>query len=476
MVCDNGDLILPSRIFPNRQRHVRAEDVYLTRLASQPKGPSVLWVHIYHSSPQIFLSNHFEDQDALEKISEEIGKSIPAPRDLPFPFVAFSLCVVIATVFVATYFSAVFADASAFVEFGAWHKDLVATGEIYRFIAHAFLHKNLFHLGLNILMLVVMGFAVEHVWGHGRWLAVFVIGSVVGSLGMYLSDMSVLVGASGGAYGVLGAYLYLRWFRNREYEERLRPLSTSVLLFVVMVDMVVSNVYGDAAAAVHLTAVLAGGLYAIALDRISLLGRVGVAIDGTVMLFAGLLALQSLHIAVTWNQTRLERLAGYWLETSGHPEYVNLAGWLLATSDEPDALMITRAIKRVGEIDVRGAKDTLATLYARSGNFERAVSIENEVFTATPDALFATQLARFERRHNVFAVDHNVDGETLRVDEPATIDFICGDRFERLPVERSEQLAALCKSGPQLLAIRPGVADKGIKLRLDDRVLALPLD
>ena len=83
-------------------------------------------------------------------------------------------------------------------------------GEWWRLITTAFLHGSLIHLGMNMLMLWIVGAPVEQAIGRGRFLALYVISGLAGSAGaLLLSPDAITVGASGAIYGVLGAALVL---------------------------------------------------------------------------------------------------------------------------------------------------------------------------------------------------------------------------------------------------------------------------
>jgi membrane associated rhomboid family serine protease len=83
-------------------------------------------------------------------------------------------------------------------------------GEWYRLITAAFLHANLFHLGMNMVVLWIVGAPVEQAIGRGRFLALYLVSGLAGSAGaLLLSPDVVTVGASGAIFGILGAALVL---------------------------------------------------------------------------------------------------------------------------------------------------------------------------------------------------------------------------------------------------------------------------
>lgn len=82
----------------------------------------------------------------------------------------------------------------------------VAAGEPWRIITGGFLHAGLFHLGMNMLLLWLLGSQLEPALGRMRFLALYVTGLIAGSFGVLLVDpTSPTVGASGAIFGLMGA-------------------------------------------------------------------------------------------------------------------------------------------------------------------------------------------------------------------------------------------------------------------------------
>jgi membrane associated rhomboid family serine protease len=77
-------------------------------------------------------------------------------------------------------------------------------------VTSQFLHGGFLHIFFNMLFLVVFGPEVEHLTGHVRFVAFYLICGVIGGLAQLLTtpDSHVpSVGASGAIAGVLGAYI-----------------------------------------------------------------------------------------------------------------------------------------------------------------------------------------------------------------------------------------------------------------------------
>lgn len=109
---------------------------------------------------------------------------------------------------------------------------LAESGEGWRIVAAAFLHFGPLHLLMNLLGLIVLGRRVESAWGS--WLTLITyLAAAIGSIGLApcfidqtdLLERTVLVGASGGVMGLLGALLVQSLFellRSRNRPDRMQ--------------------------------------------------------------------------------------------------------------------------------------------------------------------------------------------------------------------------------------------------------------
>ncbi len=82
----------------------------------------------------------------------------------------------------------------------------VASGEWYRLFTGAFLHAGIIHIGMNMLVLWLVGSQLERVLGHWRYLSLYVAALLAGSFAVMLHDPGIItVGASGAIFGLFGA-------------------------------------------------------------------------------------------------------------------------------------------------------------------------------------------------------------------------------------------------------------------------------
>jgi membrane associated rhomboid family serine protease len=87
--------------------------------------------------------------------------------------------------------------------------DGVAEGAVWQLLTSAFTHLDLWHIGFNMVALWVLGPQLEMVLGRTRFLAVYLLSALSGSVLVYwLSAVNTpTIGASGAIFGLMGALL-----------------------------------------------------------------------------------------------------------------------------------------------------------------------------------------------------------------------------------------------------------------------------
>lgn len=127
----------------------------------------------------------------------------------------------------------------------------------YSLITSAFLHANDMHILLNMISLAIVGPPVEAEMGKLRFIALYMLSAVGGSVGFYLlaPPNEAGIGASGAIFGLLGAYFVLA---------KLRGWQTSTILVLLAVNVVYSF-SGGIAWQDHLGGVITGSLVTLGL-------------------------------------------------------------------------------------------------------------------------------------------------------------------------------------------------------------------
>lgn len=101
-------------------------------------------------------------------------------------------------------------DNLTLLKFGANLDILVKNGDYYRLLTCAFLHIGIMHLLLNMYALYVIGPQVESFYGKFKFIIIYIISAISGSmLFIAFSHNVISAGASGAIFGLLGSLLYL---------------------------------------------------------------------------------------------------------------------------------------------------------------------------------------------------------------------------------------------------------------------------
>jgi rhomboid protease GluP len=94
------------------------------------------------------------------------------------------------------------------VEFGAKYNPLIYKGEWWRFFTASFLHIGYLHLIMNSIALYYLGSAVERIYGTTRFVLIYVIAGLFGSISSFAFNSQISAGASGAIFGCFGALLF----------------------------------------------------------------------------------------------------------------------------------------------------------------------------------------------------------------------------------------------------------------------------
>ncbi|MGV8907598.1 MAG: rhomboid family intramembrane serine protease [Propionicimonas sp.] len=113
---------------------------------------------------------------------------------------------------------------------GSWQPG-VAEGAYWQLLTSAFTHVEILHIGVNMLMLWFLGPSLERALGRVRFLAVYLISALSGSVVvLWLSDPGTsTLGASGAVFGMIGALLVLAYKVHGDVRSLLLYLGINVV-------------------------------------------------------------------------------------------------------------------------------------------------------------------------------------------------------------------------------------------------------
>jgi len=134
-------------------------------------------------------------------------------------------------------------NASVLIDMGALVRPLVKEGEYWRLVTPMFLHGGLLHIGFNMLALFQLGPLVEQAFGRGRFLVLYLLCGITGSLASYLfSPAGLSVGASGAICGFIGVMAAWGKRRGGHIGETIRRVMIRWAIFILIFGLLVPNI------------------------------------------------------------------------------------------------------------------------------------------------------------------------------------------------------------------------------------------
>ena len=166
-------------------------------------------------------------------------------------------------------------DAYFMLNHGAiYPTNILEDGEYWRLITATFMHFGFTHLLNNMIILIAAGNILEKAMGHWKYLLLYLLAGLGGSTLSFVQmvhsgSYSVVAGASGAIFGIVGALLWVVIVHRGRYES----LTGKGLLFMIAICLY----YGIATGGVdnwgHLGGLIGGFLLGILLYRGRVTGK-----------------------------------------------------------------------------------------------------------------------------------------------------------------------------------------------------------
>lgn len=177
------------------------------------------------------------------------------------PYITYTLIIINVLVFISMYiFGHGSEDIRTLYSFGALDKvSVVNYHEYYRLITSAFLHIGFLHLICNMYALYILGSEIESYFGKLKYLFIYFISALVGSLVslVFISENTISAGASGAIFGLMGALLYFGYY----YRAMLNNAITKQIVPLILLNLFIGFISSDINNFAHLGG-LFGGLIA----------------------------------------------------------------------------------------------------------------------------------------------------------------------------------------------------------------------
>lgn len=157
-------------------------------------------------------------------------------------------------------------DTTTLIKYGANIKMLVQNGEVYRLLTCIFLHAGLFHIFFNMYSLYYIGSKVEDFFGKWKYLIIYLLSGISGSLLSIAFSASnvVSVGATGAIFGLFGALLYFSY----KYRGYIGTIIKSQILPIVIYNLIIGFFISGIDMWAHVGGLVAGMIIANMLGTI----------------------------------------------------------------------------------------------------------------------------------------------------------------------------------------------------------------
>lgn len=145
------------------------------------------------------------------------------------------------------------------IQYGAkYNPAIIMDGEWWRLISSIFIHIGFLHLAMNMLAIYYLGNAVEKIYGNSRFLIIYFISGLGGSLASFALTTNISAGASGAIFGLFGAFLYFGLVHKRLFFQTMGPS----ILFILAINLVLGLTVEQIDMAAHIGGLIAGFLAA----------------------------------------------------------------------------------------------------------------------------------------------------------------------------------------------------------------------
>ena len=125
---------------------------------------------------------------------------------------------------------------------GAVNGSLVRSGQVYRLVTGMFMHGSIWHLLCNMYSLYVIGCATENYFGKKKFLLIYLVSGIIGSMFSCIFNTSWSLGASGAIFGLMGALCYFGYYYRLYMGKALYSEIIPVIILNLSLSLIVSNI------------------------------------------------------------------------------------------------------------------------------------------------------------------------------------------------------------------------------------------
>jgi membrane associated rhomboid family serine protease len=177
-----------------------------------------------------------EGRASLPEVRTRLGA-----RTITRPYVSIAIIAICVVVYAVQFVSGPEFDQ----RFALYPVYVAGNDEYYRLLTSMFMHVNLLHIGMNMLILWLFGPQLESLLGHVRFAALYLVAGLGGAVASFAFSQAYTLdaqnyypasamGASGAIFGLMGAYLVIGRRLNADTSQVIGLIAINVVLGFVI--------------------------------------------------------------------------------------------------------------------------------------------------------------------------------------------------------------------------------------------------
>ena len=171
----------------------------------------------------------------INKKNEEEAKMNEDVFKMKKPYVTYSLIGINTFIFILSLFFNI-------LPLFAVNRYFIVHGEYYRLITGIFLHNGVIHLMCNMYSLYVIGTQLESFLGKVKYLIVYLLSVLAGSVLSIFFSNSYSVGASGAIFGLLGSLIYFGYHYRVYLDSVIKSQIIPLIIFNLMLGFTLRGI------------------------------------------------------------------------------------------------------------------------------------------------------------------------------------------------------------------------------------------
>lgn len=269
------------QLIPNENNSYEMKLIKVLMLDNDSRGKSNWHVLAENSSIETIVVDkdakevlHYSPYGAnvamiINKILSFIKNTEVQERKKEFSIITYVLIIANIIMYILTAFlsgSILNINSTVLAFLGAKVNTLIEQGQYYRLVTSMFLHGGLIHLAANMYALNIIGPAVEKAFGKVKYILIYFIGGIVGSLCSYRFSEAMSIGASGAIFALLGATLVFLLKMRDKFGKSMVKNILSVIGTNIFIGLVLPNIDNFA----HIGGLVGGIVVSLALYPVNI--------------------------------------------------------------------------------------------------------------------------------------------------------------------------------------------------------------